>query len=55
MSEPIQIIVGANQPGEIWAGIDKNPESIERFDFLMKIFGFSDAEIQIIKWGNQSD
>jgi hypothetical protein len=50
MNEPIQIIVGANQPGEIWAGIKKDPESIERFDRLMKIFGLSDAEIQIIKW-----
>ena len=51
MSEPIiQIIVGANQPGEIWAGIPKDQESINRFDRLMKIFGLSDAEIQIIKW-----
>jgi hypothetical protein len=50
MSEPIQIIVGANQPREIWQGIKKDPESIERFDQLMKIFGLSDAEIQIIKW-----
>ena len=50
MKEPIQIIVGANQPREIWEAIDKNPESIARFDTLMKIFGLSDAEIQIIKW-----
>ena len=50
MNEPIQIIVGANQPREIWEGIDKTPESIARFDQLMKIFGLSDAEIQIIKW-----
>ena len=51
MTEPIiQIIVGANQPREIWAGIPKDSKSIERFDRLMKIFGLSDAEIQIIKW-----
>jgi hypothetical protein len=49
MSEPIQIIVGANQPREIWEGINKDPESIARFDQLMKIFGLSDAEIQIVK------
>jgi hypothetical protein len=50
MSEPIQIIVGANQPREIWERINKDPESIARFDRLMKIFGLSEAEIQIIKW-----
>ena len=50
MNEPIQIIVTPNQPKEIWDGIDKDPESIARFDLLMKIFGLSDAEIQIIKW-----
>jgi hypothetical protein len=50
MTEPIQIIVGANQPREIWEGIDKDPESIARFDLLMKIFGLSEAEVQIIKW-----
>lgn len=50
MSEPIQIIVLPHQPREIWEGIDKNPKSIARFDKLMKIFGLSDAEIQIIKW-----
>ena len=52
MSEPIiQIIIGPEQPGEIWAGIPKDPKSIERFDRLMKIFGLSEAEVQIIKWG----
>jgi hypothetical protein len=49
MTEPIQIIVGANQPREIWEGIDKDPDSIARFDLLMKIFGLSEAEVQIIK------
>ena len=52
MSEPIiQIIVGPEQPGELWDGWPKDSESIERFDRLMKIFGLSEAEVQIIKWG----
>jgi hypothetical protein len=50
MKEPIQIIVGANQPKEIWDGWPRDLESVARFDLLMKIFGLSEAEVQIIKW-----
>ncbi len=49
MSNPIQIIVGANQPKEIWQGITKDKESIKRFDGLMKLFGLSDSQIAEIK------
>lgn len=49
MSEPIQIIMGANQPSEIWQGIPKDGATIERFEKLMKAFGLSDEQIQEIK------
>jgi hypothetical protein len=49
MSEPIEIIMGANQPSEIWQGINKDEATIERFETLMRFFGMSDEEIAEIK------
>ena len=49
MTEPIQIIVGANQPREIWQGINKDEATIQRFETLMKLFELSDEQIQSIK------
>ena len=49
MSEPIQIIMGANQPNEIWQGINKDEATIARFEMLMKAFGLADEEIRVIK------
>jgi hypothetical protein len=49
MSEPIEIIMGANQPSEIWQGINKDQATIERFETLMRLFGMSDGEIAAIK------
>jgi len=40
MSEPIQIIVGANQPSEIWAGINKDEATVARFEMLMQAFEY---------------
>jgi hypothetical protein len=49
MSEPIQIIVGANQPSEIWAGINKDEATVARFEMLMQAFGLSASQIEAIK------
>lgn len=49
MTEPVEIIMGANQPAEIWAGINKDEATIERFEMLMKLFGLSDEQIAAIK------
>ena len=49
MTEPMQIIVGANQPSEIWAGINKDEETIQRFEAVMKLFGLTDEQIQELK------
>jgi len=49
MTEPMQIIVGANQPREIWQGINKDEATIQRFESLMKLFGLSDEQIESIK------
>jgi hypothetical protein len=49
MSEKIEIIMGANQPSEIWQGINKNEATIASFEMLMKAFGLADDEIQEIK------
>ena len=49
MSESIQIIMGANQPNEIWQGINKDEATVARFEMLMKAFGLSEKEIQAIK------
>ena len=49
MSDKTQIIMGANQPSEIWQGINKDEATIARFEMLMKAFGLSDDEIHKIK------
>jgi hypothetical protein len=49
MSEPVEIIMGANQPREIWQGINKDEATIQRFETVMKLFGLSDEEIAKIK------
>jgi hypothetical protein len=49
MSEPMQIIAGANQPAEIWAGINKDEATIQRFETVMKLFGLTDEQIQELK------
>jgi hypothetical protein len=49
MSEPIQIVMGANQPREIYEGLKGNKESLERWEQLMRIFGVSESEITQIK------
>ena len=49
MSERKQIIMGANQPSEIWQRINKDEATIARFEMLMKAFGLADDEIQEIK------
>ena len=49
MSEPLQIIVGANQPSEIWAGINKDEATVARFEMLMQAFGLSASQIEAIK------
>lgn len=45
----MQIIMGQNQPSEIWQGINKDEATIARFEMLMKAFGLADEEIQAIK------
>ena len=49
MSERFEIIMGANQPNEIWQLIDKDKATIARFEMLMKAVGLSDIEIKNIK------
>jgi hypothetical protein len=49
MTEPIKIIVGENQPAEIWAGINKDDATVQRFERVMKLFGLTDEQIQVIK------
>jgi hypothetical protein len=53
MSEPIQIVMGANQPKEIYEGLKGNKESLERWEQLMRIFGLSENEITLIKEGQK--
>lgn len=49
MSEKTEIIMGANQPSEIWQGINKNEATIASFEMLMEAFGLSKDEIKLIK------
>lgn len=49
MSNETQIIMGANQPSEIWQGINKDEATIARFEMLMQAFGLSADEIDAIK------
>jgi hypothetical protein len=49
MSEPIQIVMGANQPREIYEALKGNKESLERWEQLMRVFGLSESEIALIK------
>ena len=49
MSNKTQIIMGTNQPSEIWQGINKDEATIARFEMLMKAFGLSDEQIKSIK------
>lgn len=49
MSDPTQIIMGANQPSEIWRGINKDQATVARFEMLMQAFGLSADEIDAIK------
>jgi hypothetical protein len=49
VSEPVEIIMGANQPSEIWQGINKDEETIARFELVMQLFGLTQAEIDQIK------
>ncbi len=49
MSDKTQIIMGANQPSEIWQGINKDEATIARFEMLMKAFGLDDNQIREIK------
>lgn len=52
MNEPTKIIMGKNQPSEIWQGINKDEATIARFEMLMKAFGLSNEEIEKIKGKN---
>jgi hypothetical protein len=49
MSKPIQIVMGANQPKEIYEGLKGNTEALKRWEQLMRIFGLSESEIALIK------
>jgi hypothetical protein len=49
VSGKTEIIMGSNQPAEIWQGINKNEATIARFEMLMKAFGLADDEIEEIK------
>ena len=52
MTEKIQIVMGSNQPLEIWQGINKDEKTIKRFELLMKMAGLSETQIQAIKEQN---
>jgi hypothetical protein len=54
MSDPIKIIMGANQPREIYEGLKDDPETLKRWEELMKIVGLSEKEIAAIK-GEKSE
>jgi hypothetical protein len=49
MSDPIKIIMGANQPREIYEGLKDNAEALKRWEELMRIVGLSEIEISKIK------
>jgi hypothetical protein len=49
MKEKITIVMGANQPSEIWQGINKDEKTIKRFELLMKMAGLSETQIETIK------
>lgn len=54
-SNKTEIIMGANQPSEIWQGINKDEATIARFEMLMKAFGLTDNEIALIKGESQHE